>query len=481
MFKFLKEKLKSAIGLFSKKVEEEAEEKVVKVVPEVKKDKVIAQPEKPKESSKPVTTKVKEPAEKEKPVKVTPKATPSTKKHKPTAEIKSVEKKEMPKEVPVLYVEPEEVKVTTPPSPPSLREEIIPKKEEIWGKGFFSKLKQKLFKPGTEEKVVESVPEVTKEKVIAQHEKVVEEKLVEKPKQPVEEKEEKKGIFTKVTEFVTKTTLSEDKFNDLFWDLEMVLLENNVAVEVIDLIKKNLKEELVEKKFQRGKTEEVIEQSLKNSIDQLFDIPSINLLQEIKKKKPYVIVFVGINGSGKTTSIAKVTKLLLTHNLSCVIAAGDTFRAAAIQQLEEHAKNLKVKLIRHDYGSDPAAVCFDALKYAEAKNIDVVLIDTAGRLHSNVNLMDEMKKIVRVAKPDLKIFVGEALTGNDCCDQIREFNEAVGIDGIILTKADVDEKGGAMISASYVSKKPILYLGVGQEYADLKPFDKSIVLESLEI
>jgi fused signal recognition particle receptor len=162
-----------------------------------------------------------------------------------------------------------------------------------------------------------------------------------------------------------------------------------------------------------------------------------------------------------------------------VLAAADTFRAAAIDQLQLHADKLGVKLIRHDYGSDPAAVAFDAIKHAEAKKIDIVLIDTAGRLHSNINLMDEMKKIMRVAKPDLKIFVGESITGNDCVEQAKHFNDAVGIDGIILAKADVDEKGGAAISVSYVTQKPILFLGIGQEYEDLQQFDKERLLASI--
>jgi fused signal recognition particle receptor len=161
------------------------------------------------------------------------------------------------------------------------------------------------------------------------------------------------------------------------------------------------------------------------------------------------------------------------------MAAADTFRAAAIDQLQLHADKLGIKLIRHDYGSDPAAVAFDAIKHAEASKKDVVLIDTAGRLHSNTNLMDEMKKIMRVAKPDLKLFVGESITGNDCTEQAKQFDQAVGIDGIILAKADVDEKGGAAISVSYVTKKPIFYLGVGQEYPDLQQFDKDKLIASI--
>ena len=203
-------------------------------------------------------------------------------------------------------------------------------------------------------------------------------------------------------------------------------------------------------------------------------------MKKIKyEEKPFVIAFFGINGSGKTTTIAKIADLLKKNKISCVLAASDTFRAASIEQLQIHADKLGIKLIKHDYGSDPAAVAFDAVKHAKAKKIDVVLIDTAGRLHNQANLMEELKKIVKVAKPNLKLFVGESIAGNDCIEQAQKFNEIIGIDGIILTKADVDEKGGAAISVSYITKKPIIYLGVGQEHSDLKEFEPNTIIESL--
>ena len=227
----------------------------------------------------------------------------------------------------------------------------------------------------------------------------------------------------------------------------------------------------------------MIRNYLKNSLEQVLKESSFDLIQEIKdkKEKPYVIVFVGINGSGKTTTIAKLTNLLMENSLKCVLVAADTFRAASIQQLEEHANKLNVKLIKHDYNADPAAVSFDGVKYAKAHNLDVVLIDTAGRQHSNKNLMEEMRKIIRVVKPDLKIFIGESITGNDCLEQIKQFNEAISIDSVILSKVDVDEKGGVAISISYVSDKPILYIGTGQRYHDLERFDKEKIIKSLEL
>jgi len=426
MFNFLKDKLKGVLSKFTKKVEEEAPE-----------EKVVVQKE--------VTVE------------------PPKKKPEPKKEVKKPEVKKEIKETPKVEVK-EEIKV----------EEKIEVVEEK--KGFFAKLKETIV--GKEE----VKPEIkVEEKVEVKIEKP--EVKAEKPAVKIEKKEEaveeKKGFFQRITETITTKKISAEKFDEMFWDLELALLENNVAVEVIDKIKQDLKSQLVDKPIPRGKVEETIANSLHVSIEDLFKVPQIDLLEKSKQKKPFVICFVGVNGSGKTTSIAKVAKYLQNNGLSVVLAAADTFRAAAIDQLQLHADKLGVKLIRHDYGSDPAAVAFDAIKHAEAKKTDVVLIDTAGRLHSNVNLMDEMKKIMRVAKPDLKIFVGESITGNDCVEQAKKFNEAVGIDGIILAKADVDEKGGAAISVSYVTQKPILFLGIGQEYEDLQQFDKERLLASI--
>ena len=329
-----------------------------------------------------------------------------------------------------------------------------------------------------EEKPVE--PEVKTGPVVEKEpEKPVEPEVEEKASEPVPIEEPKKGFFRKIKQAIVTKKIDNKQFENIFWDLELVLLENNVAVEVIEKIKHDLKQELVDQNIPRAKTSDIIIQSLSKTIKSLFEIPAINILEKSNQKKPLVMCFVGINGSGKTTTIAKVAKYFQNNNKSVVLAASDTFRAAAIDQLQQHADKLDVKLIKHDYGSDAAAVAFDAIKHAESKNIDVVLIDTAGRIHSNTNLMDEMKKIIRVANPDLKIFVGESITGNDCTEQAKKFNETIGIDGIILSKADIDEKGGAAISVSYVTKKPILFIGTGQEYQDLTKFDKDFLIKSL--
>jgi fused signal recognition particle receptor len=294
---------------------------------------------------------------------------------------------------------------------------------------------------------------------------------------------EKKGFFRRFTDTITTKKISEDKFEELFWELEIALLENSIAVEVIEKVKADLKEDIVGKPIPRKDISEIVMKSLKRSIENLFRHNDIDVIEDISKKKkegkPYVICFVGINGSGKTTTIAKFVYMLKKNGFNSVIAAADTFRAAAIDQLEIHAEKLETKMIKHDYNADPAAVAFDAIRHAESKKKDVVVIDTAGRLHSNSNLMSELHKIVNVAKPDLTIFVGEAITGNDCIEQAREFDKMVEIDGIILSKADIDQKGGAAISISYVLQKPIMYFGVGQNYEDLREFSVDFIKKSL--
>jgi fused signal recognition particle receptor len=328
---------------------------------------------------------------------------------------------------------------------------------------------------------VDSKKEVVKKPSVVKKTKVKEEVVVEEPvieEEVVEEPvEEKKGFFSKLKEQITTTSLSEEKFEDLFWDLEIMLMENNMAQEVIDKIKQDLKETLTSKRIQRD-TKKLIEETLQNSLREILSVPKIDLDAKIKSKKPFIISMIGVNGSGKTTTLAKLIHKL-KKDYSIVVAASDTFRAAAIQQLEEHTTKLGVKLIKHDYKSDPTAVAFDAIKHAESKGLDVVIIDTAGRLHSNDNLMNELKKLDRVCKPDFKIFVGESITGNDCVEQAKVYNEMVGIDAIILSKVDVDEKGGAAISISKVTGKSIIFIGTGQNYDDLEEFDPEKVLETI--
>ena len=291
---------------------------------------------------------------------------------------------------------------------------------------------------------------------------------------------DKSGLLS----FVRHKTISEKDVDDILFELEMALLEGDVAMDVADKIINSVKEDLVGRKIKRrGDVEKFTSEALKKAISDILDIEGKDIdamLEDARKSgEPLKIMFVGINGTGKTTTIAKISSYYISKGFTPVIAASDTFRAGAIEQVTHHADNLKVKIIKHKKGADPAAVAFDAVAHAKAKGKELVLVDTAGRMQTNVNLMDEMKKIKRVIKPDLIIYVGDALTGNDSVEQAQKFNDAVGIDGIILTKADADAKGGAALSIGYVIQKPILFLGTGQSYTDMIEFKPEWMVEQI--
>lgn len=290
--------------------------------------------------------------------------------------------------------------------------------------------------------------------------------------------EEKKSLLSKIkSSFSYKIT--EEDFNVIFNDLELLLLDNNVALDAVDKIKEILMEKLIGREFKKNDLEKEIKNQLKSAINEVLIEPD-NPLDFIKiAEKPFKILFFGTNGAGKTTSIAKVANFLKKAGFSVVIAAGDTFRAASIEQISIHAENLNVPVIKHDYGADPSAVGYDAIQYAKKHKIDVVLIDTAGRMHTKSNLLAEMEKIVRVTDPDLKIFVAESVAGNDAVEQAKAFHKIVDIDGTILSKADVDDKGGTVISISYATGKPVFYLGTGQNYDDLELFNKEKFISKL--
>ncbi len=337
--------------------------------------------------------------------------------------------------------------------------------------------KEKISKKASSEVLVPGAKRDGKEKKIEEtniEEEVspvdeLEESLEETIEAPVEEK----GFFGKF-----KKKLTEEKFDEMFEELQLILVQNNVAYSAVESIKDSLGERLI------GKTLKDVDlaKELKESIESLLINPP-DFIKTIKDslevKKPFVILFAGINGSGKTTTIAKVANYLQKNKLSVSLAAADTFRAAAVEQIQQHADKLGVYLTKKDYGSDPAAVGFDAIAHAKKNKVDVVLIDTAGRMQNRDSLMQEIEKIARVNKPDMRIFLGESITGNDATEQAKAFNEAISLSGIILSKADVDEKGGTAISVSAVTGKPILFLGTGQEYKDLEVFDKEKMIEKL--
>ena len=264
-------------------------------------------------------------------------------------------------------------------------------------------------------------------------------------------------------------------------------MENDVAQEIVDELTSKIKTEIQNLKLERSEnSEQVITTKLYSFLSDLFLSTNnkTDIIQSILEKKrskagPYSIIFLGINGTGKTTTVAKFCKLLRDHGVSVVLAAADTHRAGAIEQITHHGDNLNVKVITQRYGADPSAVARDALEHARKNYIDAVLIDTAGRMQTSKNLMEEVSKIIRVIKPDMKIFVCDSLAGNDTVNQAREFFEYTNYDGSILTKSDADSKGGAAISIAYLTHKPILYLGVGQGYDDLAEFDYDAFLDSI--
>ncbi|ADN49438.1 signal recognition particle-docking protein FtsY [Vulcanisaeta distributa] len=288
-----------------------------------------------------------------------------------------------------------------------------------------------------------------------------------------------KSLTNTIVNSITTTELSEDKLNEIRDELFMQLVESDVAVDVADAISNAIVNYLRGLKVPRfGDKESVIKNGIIDIMSKLFsDIPDVDFMSEVirllQMKKPVVLLFLGPNGYGKTTTIAKITHQLMKRGYTAVWAAADTYRAGAIEQLEGHATKLGVRVIKHGYGSDPAAVAYDAINHAKVRGIDYVMIDTAGRMHTDINLMNELSKIQRVSRPDLSIFIADALLGNEALDIAKYYSKYVKIDGLIVTKVDAYPKGGAILTFLYELKKPIYFLGVGQGYDDLRPFSKA--------
>ncbi|WP_198662164.1 signal recognition particle-docking protein FtsY [Halorussus litoreus] len=282
------------------------------------------------------------------------------------------------------------------------------------------------------------------------------------------------GFAAKAKSFAKgEIVIEEQDLEDPLWELEMALLESDVEMNVAQEILDNIREDLVgaTRSFS-SETADVVEQALADSLLKVISVGQFDFDQRIAEAdKPVTIIFTGVNGVGKTTTIAKLSKYLKDRGYSTVMANGDTYRAGANEQIQEHADNLDTKLISHEQGGDPAAVIYDAVEYADSHDVDVVLGDTAGRLHTNEGLMDQLEKIGRVVGPDMTLFVDEAVAGQDAVQRAKQFNEAAEIDGAVLTKADADSQGGAAISIAHVTGKPILFLGVGQGYDDVEKFE----------
>lgn len=301
---------------------------------------------------------------------------------------------------------------------------------------------------------------------------------------PSPQPEEKKapGFLNKIKTLVVEHefVLSEKDIEESLFELQMVLLESDVAYPVAEAITEHMKKELVgtHRKL-RESADDVVTNALRHAIEEVlgegFDLVSYVRTHD----RPVKILFTGVNGTGKTTSVAKIAHYLQSQGLSVVVGAGDTFRAGAIEQIRVHCDRLGIKLIAHQEGADPSAVLYDTVEYAKAHKTDVVLADSAGRFHNRVNLMNQLEKIKRVMKPDLVFYVDEAVAGNDAVIRAEEFEKTVSTDGVILTKVDMDPKGGAAISIAYTIGKPLVFLGVGQGYDDMKPFTPSLIIDEI--
>jgi fused signal recognition particle receptor len=297
--------------------------------------------------------------------------------------------------------------------------------------------------------------------------------------------EKLRGAFSSLAKAVSEKKLSEKDLDESLYNFQLALMESDVAQNVVDTVTGDLKKQLLGMSVERSKdVEDVVKEKLRGEVLSIFSqVGDVDVLQRVKESKakgePFKILFLGINGTGKTTTVAKFANYLKKNGFSVVIAAGDTHRAGAIEQVSEHASRISAKVVAQRYGADPAAVARDGVLYAKAHHVDAVLIDSAGRMQTNQNLMEEMAKIVRVVTPDLKIFIGDSLAGNDAVSQAELFSKYTGFDGAILTKVDADSKGGAALSIAFTTKRPILFLGVGQGYDDLKRFEAKSFADSL--
>ncbi|MGB9957087.1 signal recognition particle-docking protein FtsY [Haloferax prahovense] len=290
------------------------------------------------------------------------------------------------------------------------------------------------------------------------------------------------GRLRRAAAFATgKVVIEEEDLEDPLWELEMALLQSDVEMQVAEEILETIREKLIgETRKQVQSTGQLVSEALHDALYEVISVGQFDFDQRIAEAdKPVTLIFTGINGVGKTTTIAKLAKYFEKQGYSTVLANGDTYRAGANEQIREHAEALGKKLIAHEQGGDPAAVIYDGVEYAEAHDIDIVLGDTAGRLHTSNDLMAQLEKIDRVVGPDLTLFVDEAVAGQDAVERARQFNDAAAIDGAILTKADADSNGGAAISIAYVTGKPILFLGVGQGYDHIEKFDPEQMVERL--
>jgi fused signal recognition particle receptor len=273
--------------------------------------------------------------------------------------------------------------------------------------------------------------------------------------------------------------------DNLLEELEWVLLESDISQHATSALISSLRTALIGSRLRKGaELPKVLEAALKRALHGLLEAGYWDFDASVKAfidagDAPVVIMMVGVNGTGKTTTAAKIAQRLLNNNISVIAAAGDTFRAGAIQQLESHCENLGIRCISSQRGGDSAAIARDAIDSAKARGIDVVLVDTAGRMQNKTNLMNELNKVRKVTNPHLTLFVGDSLAGNDAVEQAKMFQEIMRFDGAVLTKMDTDAKGGAGLSIAYATGRPIVFAGVGQGYDDLLQFEPQWLLDQL--
>ncbi len=498
MFGLLKNKISSFINnLTQKKTEEETEEKLPPAAPE----KIKEMPPQPTQQPSLIET-PREKLEEKKPVKEetsmekeTPTKEETLMKERTSRKKETPEKEEpYPKETTPAKEERQSTPPRIEPIPPAEPTSSSKKKFEPIPPKPAPQQKPKEETCPTPEKKEEEKPAVVPaaktqvgrpagflEQIRGIVQKPVELLKQEKPKQEERKLEAKLSLESRVRSiFSTEVEIRDKDVRGLLENLEIALLESDVAFEVSQALVEDLRARLVGKRVAKEKVGEEVRSAVKHSLVSVMSIEKPDFWRIInEKQKPVKILFVGPNGAGKTTTMSKLASIILSKNYSCLFSASDTFRAAAIEQTIHHAEKLGIGVVKHNYGSDPAAVAFDAVSSATSGGIDVVLIDSAGRQDTNVNLIDELKKINRVIKPDLKIFVGESIAGNAIIDQVKAFHEAIGLDAIILTKLDCDAKGGTAISISKTTGVPILFIGVGQEYKDLIEFDAQSIAEQI--
>ena len=486
MFDFLKKKISGFVSGLSKKEDETPSQSPA---PELKQESVANEPKQPIEKDATLSPKENHKSAEE-PAKVILEQTPTQTKDssKPSVVESKKSEKEVAKSPPIIIEDKQKV------SNVKIPEKRTTKPADV------KPIEQKKPEPKPQKKIEESkkinepkkieMPALPDKKSPSLQKQPAQEEFVTAPTQkyqvsPNEDREKERlklGIVSSVkTLIMGETEIKESDIKDMLDNLELELLEADVDISVSQFIVENLRSKLIGKKVKRGSVTESINQSIKEVlVEVLENDKSFDFIERIRSlPKPVKIVFVGINGAGKTTTIAKVINLLQKNNLRVVVAAADTFRAAAIEQLSTHTDRLGVRLVKRDYGSDPTSVAFDAVNYAKAHSIDVVLIDTAGRQDTNISLINEMKKMVRVISPDLKVYIGESVSGNAIIEQVSSFNKEIGLDGIILTKLDCDPKGGTVLSLNKTSGVPIIFLGIGQKYEDLEVFNSEQIVSRI--